>query len=307
MTNNYARFEKWFELILTMLDGHNHTAKDLAGVMGTSVRNLYYVFSALKKLGFSVVHERTHYYIDPRSPFLRRISSTVDVTDDEAAYLHGLLSAASNHEAMAGTLRRKLERFYDLRAYADVQMHQRLLQNTETLEQAIAQKRVVILHNYSSSHSRSVSDRVVEPFFFQGDKTDIRAFELKTKQNKSFKISRVGKVEMLDTPWFNEDQHRQVYTDMFLFSGEERHHIKLRLSFMAHNLMLEEYPHSRSMMTKDSARHWIFETDVVSYAAISRFILGLFNEVEVLDDDGLRKYLRKRIDLMTKAIDSWKE
>ena len=86
---------------------------------------------------------------------------------------------------------------------------------------------------------------------------------------------------------------------MFMFSGEEKHHVKLRFSLLAHRIMLEEYPHSKSLMTQDDSTHWIFEADLVSYIGISRFVLGLFSDIEILEDDGLRQFLRQKISAMS--------
>ncbi len=85
---------------------------------------------------------------------------------------------------------------------------------------------------------------------------------------------------------------------MFMFSGERKFHIKLRFSLLAHRLMLEEYPHSAVLMTGEGDGHWLFEADVVNYVGISRFILGLFDEIEVLENEGLRSFLRSKIERM---------
>ncbi len=298
MTNNRVRFEQWFDLILTMIDGRDHTAKELAEVLGTTLRNLYYVLKRMRNMGFDVVHDRTFYYIAPHSPFLRRIATAIDFTEDEVAFLHGRLLGEDQDSPMAGAIKRKLERFYNLTPQADVHFRQRLYENTSLLEQAMSDRQVVILHDYSSPHSHSVSDRVVEPFLFYDDKADIRAYELKSRQNKTFKVARIGSVEVVDTPWFNEHKHREVFTDMFMFSGEKKIRIKLRLSILAHHLMLEEHPRSAKFMTRDDDEHWFFETDVASYVGISRFILGLFDEIEILENDELRRFLRSKIERM---------
>ena len=47
---------KWLDLIQAMTDGQNHTANELAEVLGTSVRNLYYTLDVLRESGFEVVH-----------------------------------------------------------------------------------------------------------------------------------------------------------------------------------------------------------------------------------------------------------
>lgn len=299
MEHNSARFQKWFELILTMLDGHNHRVMELAEVLGTSRRNFYYVLDALGTMGFHIVHEDKYYYIDPQSPFLQRISQSVNLSEDEAAYLYGLIDSTHSDSASVCLLRRKLERFYNLQNYTNANKLKQITANTALLSEAMTNRRVVILHGYSSPHSHSISDRVVEPYLFIGNKADFRAYEIKSKQNKTFKVARINNVEIVDTPWFNEDRHRQVYTDIFMFSDEERYHIKLRLSLLAYHLMLEEFPQSTSFLSNEDENHWLLDTDVVNYIGISRFILGLFEDVEIIEDDGLRSFLKSKIEKMS--------
>ncbi|MBM6992507.1 MAG: WYL domain-containing protein [Prevotella sp.] len=303
MESSSVRFQKWFDLILAMVDGRQHKVRELASVLGTSVRNFYYVVQVLERIGFRVIHEGHGYYIDPKSPFLKRISQTISMSDDEANYLYGLLSTETEDLMMAGILKRKLSRFYALPRLDDTQMQLQQYANLKEIEYAINHKKVAILHEYSSPHSHTVTDRLVEPFDILGNKADVRAYELKSGQNKTFKMSRVGRVEVVDTPWFNEARHRRVFTDMFMFSGEKYYHVKLRFSLLAHHLMLEEYPHSIGFMRNEDDSHWIFETDVVSYVGLSRFILGLYEDVEILEDDGLRAFVKEKISRMT-AVDS---
>ena len=278
-----------------MTDGQDHTANELATVLGTSTRNLYYTIGVLRKSGFVIVHEGRYYHIDPRSPFFQSIATAVDFTENEAIYLHGLLTAVEQDNAMASMLKRKLERFYHLAQYTDVRIQRHIYNNVTQLERAIRRKRVVILHGYASPHSQSVADRVVEPFTFLGDKNDVRAFELKSGVNKTFKVSRIQSVEVVDTPWFNESKHKDVYTDMFMFAGEEKHHVRLRFDLLARNLMLEEYPHSSVMITPEAQGKWVFEADLVSYIGIGRFVLGLFDHVEVLEGEGLKDFLNEKM------------
>ena len=278
-----------------MIDGRDYTARQLADIAGTTTRNLYYLLHALTGMGFRVIHEGRHYRLDPQSEFFRHMTTAIDLSDDEANYLYGLLENHGNDTAISGMLRRKISRYYHIEPGTGAHDRRRIETNINILEQAIDTRRVVILHDYASGHSRSISDRVVEPFAFQGDRTDIRAFEIKTKLNKTFKIARIQSVELVDTPWFNEARHREAFTDLFMFSGEERHFVRLRLSMLAHRLLLEEYPHSRAAIHPESTDTWIFETEVANYVGIGRFILGQYDEIEVLDDDGLRTYLRNKV------------
>ena len=36
-------------------------------------------------------------------------------------------------------------------------------------------------------------------------------------------------MEILDKEWENTNKHRNAFTDMFMYSGEVRHHVVLRL------------------------------------------------------------------------------
>lgn len=295
MPETTDRFPKQLKVILTLLDGNGHTAQELSEIMGTTRRNTYYFIRQLESCGFNVVHERRLYRIHPLSPVLDAIYPTVSFTNDEALYLYGLLNAVGRQNAMAGLLLRKFERFYDIGRFQKVKYSRKNYINTISLEKAIKHKQLVILHDYASSHSQTVSDRTVEPFCFLGDRADIRAYEISSKKNKTFKISRIGKVEVMDAPWFNEAEHHKVYTDLFLFSGEEQRHVVLRLDLLARNLMLDEYPHSEKMLRADGEGSWIFETDLVRYEGISRFMLGLAGHVEIIESDDLRRFMDKEI------------
>lgn len=148
---------------------------------------------------------------------------------------------------------------------------------------------------YSSPHSKSVSDRVVEPFLLMNNNNDVRCYELSSGMNKTFKVSRMQDVVMLDLEWEHEAAHKQVFTDLFMFSGEDKHHIRLRFDQLSHNLMQEEYPQSVPYMQQEDERHWIFETDVVSFLGIGRFVLGLYDNIQVLENDAFKDYLKKKI------------
>lgn len=294
-------FSKWLDVILAIAGDREQSADQLAAILGTSKRNAYYVLNALKDYGFVMHHVHGLYNIDAHSPFFQEISRSVNFTREQAQYLYNVLNGMDKNDPMAGLMKRKVQKFYHLNEYTgNPQLLSAYHKNFTLLQRAIYRKSIVILHEYSSSHSQTVTDRTVEPFQILGDGTDVRAYEISTGINKTFRVSRIGKVEILKSGWFNEDKHKKVFTDMFLFSGDEWHHVKLRFDMVAHNYMLEEYPHSEPLMKPDGDAHWIFETDLASYQGIGRFILGLYDNIEIIEDDGLRKYLDERIRKMSK-------
>ena len=172
--------------------------------------------------------------------------------------------------------------------------------HTEVLKEAMNRKCMCMLRNYSSPHSKTVSDRIVEPFLFMNNGLDIRCHEIKSHTNKTFKLARIGEVELLDVEWIAEKEHKQVFTDLFMFSGEERHAVTLLLDQLARNLIVEEYPASTTCISPvdDDPRHWLFTTDVPSYLGIGRFVMGLFNHIKVMGDDNFMLYIRNEVESM---------
>ena len=287
------------DLVSTMADD-SHTAAELAEVLGTSKRNLYYVIKQLEKYGFVIHHSHNRYLLDPHSPFFQDIARTVDFTQEQAFYMHSLLVDADNkNNPIAGLLRRKLTRYYHLTEFSPTWKDRLFYNNVQRLQYAISQRYVVILHGYSSGHSQTVKDRVVEPFLFLGERADIRAYELSSGMNKTFKISRIESVEVLNDRWTNESKHRQLFTDMFMFSSEERIPISVRLDLLAYSLMCEEYPHAAELIKPDGKNRWLLTTEVANYVGIGRFVLGLFDHVEIVQGDGLCNYLNERLHTMS--------
>ena len=290
---SHSQYAKQLDLLAMLIDGDSHTADELCQVLGTTRRNLYYYFSFLRDYGFELVRTSGgKYYIGPHSPFFRNIARSVDFTSQEVSYLFSLLAGTVDKSPLQHSVKRKLERFYGLSGFVDDATRRRVTSHAEILNKAIAQRKIVLLKDYSSPHSKTVSTRVVEPFLFLNEQADIRCYELSSHTNKTFKLSRIGSVVITDADWAFADSHKQVYTDIFLFSGDSRHHISLRMGQLSHNLMLEEYPQSERCFTQEDDSHWLFTTDVVSYLGIGRFVLGLFSDIQIIGDEGFKMYVR---------------
>ena len=290
---SHSQYAKQLDLLAMLIDGDSHTADELCQVLGTTRRNLYYYFSFLRDYGFELVRTSGgKYYIGPHSPFFRNIARSVDFTSQEVSYLFSLLAGTGDKSPLQHSVKRKLERFYGLSGFVDDATRRRVTSHAEILNKAIVQRKIVLLKDYSSPHSKTVSTRVVEPFLFLNEQADIRCYELSSHTNKTFKLSRIGSVVITDADWAFADSHKQVYTDIFLFSGDTRHHISLRMGQLSHNLMLEEYPQSERCFTQEDDSHWLFTTDVVSYLGIGRFVLGLFSDIQIIGDEGFKMYVR---------------
>ena len=296
MSNDTEKsFFHWLDVIKAIAGDQSLPAAAVAEILGTGTRNAYYVLKALGEYGFIVNHEHGEYNIDTDSPFFQNIRESVNFNTDQAHYLYRLLLRQDSEDPMVGGILVKFRRYYHLYMRQGDRQSFGPYKNFQLLKKAIEQHKCVILHNYASSNSLSVKDRHVEPFMFLGDEADIRAYEPSSDKNKTYKISRISTVELLDKPWEHADKHKDAFTDMFLYSGEVRHHVRLLFDVSAYNFMQEEYPHARKFLIRHDDTHWFFETDVANYEGIGRFILGLYEHIEVQEDAGLKAYLKEKI------------
>ena len=286
---------KELQLILLMVDGFDYTAEDLCLKIGTTRRQLYNYLRKFREMGFIVINENQCYRLDPCSPFFQTLARSVNFTDVEATFLHRLLDGTDEKNPMVPAIKRKLERFYHLRQFTDTRFKAHNIETLHALMEAIKKQCVVCLKDYSSPHSNTVTDRVVEPYQLLNENLDVRCYELKTQMCKTFKLSRIGSVEIYDTPWIYTERHRRLFTDMFMFSGTEHLTARLLMRQLSHNLMLEEYPISSDCFTPAADGRWLFQAELASYVGIGRFILGLYDDIEILDDEGLKAYIRQKI------------
>lgn len=291
----HDKLQRELDLLLLMTENKNYTAAQLCDRIGITLRNLYYYFDFFRDAGFKLVKSGTFYRIDRHSPFFRKLHESIDFNEQEAVLLRRLVSGADESNPLIESIRHKLDKFYDLRILTDVHVQQRLSHHIDRFYEAIKFKQMVKICRYSSPHSRTVTDRIVEPFAFMNNNMDVRCYEVSSGQNKTFKLARMGDVELIDILWSHEEQHRQIYTDAFMFSGEEQWHVTLLLGQLSANLLREEVPQAAQGLSAYDEQRFRLELDVCSYVGIGRFVLGLYDDIQVLGDAGFIHYLSARV------------
>ena len=295
----HNNLERELSLILLMTENRGYTVTQLCERLDISRRSLYYYLEFLRSYGFIVEKHGACYSLDKASPFFTRLLKKTHFTEDEAITMRRLLDRADDSNLHIRHLKRKIETLYDLDILNRVPLREQDAQNVSTLYEAIKTRKAVILHNYSSAHSDTTANRVVEPFMFMDGNNEIRCYEILTGCNKTFKVSRIESVILLADDWEHEAHHKQMKTDAFMFSGETTMPVDLRLGRLAYNLLKEEHPLAAAAVTPDDdGQHWLLHLDVCSYLGIGRFVLGLYENIEVLGSDGFREYLREKIAVM---------
>lgn len=291
----HDKLERELGLLLLLTENRHHDVETLCQRLSISRRMFYYYLESFRDWGFIVEKSGRCYSIDRESPYLKRLFETINFTEEEALTMLSILNKVGEENALAQRVRYKLNRFYDFHILDNPALRERVAHCVSVLYDAIKRKRVVKIMDYASPHSDTVSDRVVEPFLLLNDNNDVRCYELSSGENKTFKLSRMRDVIMLDLSWSHEARHKQVFTDIFMFSGEERFPVAVRLDRLAYQVFVEEYPRATHAVTPEDSAHYVLRTEVVSYRGIGRFVLGLYDHVEVLGDEGFQAYVRETL------------
>lgn len=290
------KLERLLRLMKLLTSNVNYTVNDLAERLDTSYRSIYRYIETFKEAGF-VVHklEGGVYKLGKESPYFREISQLVHFTDEEAHIVNQLIEGLDDTNMLKQNLRKKLSSVYNCTSMAASVVKGKNAANVNRILEAIEERRQVLLCDYSSSHTGEVRTRCVEPFGFTTNYVQIWCYEPDSGMNKLFKTSRIGSVEVLDKGWKHEADHHEGYIDIFRMTGYEQHRVKLELGMLAHNLILEEYPLSERDIKPLANGRWLLDTKVCNYLGISRFVVGLLDDIRVVDSPEYSNYLKHRM------------
>ena len=290
------KLERMLRLMKLMTGNVNYTVNDLAERLDTSYRSIYRYIETFKDAGFVVQKlDGGVYKLGKESRYFKEISQLVHFTDEEAHIVNQLIEALDDTNSLKQNLRRKLTTVYNCTSMASSIVRGKNASNVNRILDAIENRRQVVLVDYSSSHAGVVRNRLVEPFGFTTNYVQAWCYEPESGMNKLFKVSRIGSVEMLDVEWQYEPEHNQGYIDIFRMTGLEQHRVQLRLGMLAHNLLIEEYPLSERDVRPIDSNSWLLDTNVCNYVGVGRFVMGLMDDIEIVDSPELKAYVTNYI------------
>lgn len=286
------KLERLLRLMKLMTGNVNYTVDDLAERLGTSYRSIYRYIETFKDAGF-VVHklEGGIYKLGKESRYFKDISQLVHFTDEEAHIVNQLIEGLDDTNSLKQNLRKKLSSVYNCTSMASSIVRGKNASNVNHLLEAMEEQRQVVLVDYASSHAGVTRNRVVEPFGFTTNYVQAWCYEPESGMNKLFKIARIGSVEVLNEAWQHTDKHQEGYIDIFRMTGFAEHRVCLKLGMLAHNLLVEEYPLAERDITPTKDGQWMLDTKVCNYIGIGRFVLGLLDDIEIVDSPEFDEYI----------------
>lgn len=293
------KIERVLRLMMMLTSNNRYTIEELGEKLETSPRTIYRYLDTFKEAGFVVSKKGNYFRLDRKSRYFKDISQLVHFTEEEAYILNSAIESLDPTNAIKQNLKAKLASIYDFKMLAECVVKGDNARNVNAIIEAIENRKQIILHNYTSAHSRQVSDRIVEPMSFTTNYIQVWAYEVSSGRNKLFKLSRIGKVEILDKEWEFEQEHKEGLMDLFRINSFEQIPIKLKLGLRAASLLVEEYPLGEKYISPlpDDPSHFILDTWVCGYEGVGRFVLGLLDDIEIIEGDGLKAFLKERMSL----------
>lgn len=289
------KMERLLRLMKLMSGSVNYSIPELGKKLGMSDRTVYRYIDTFKSAGFAVIKLYGDTYKLGKLP-----KNSVDIdrlvyfSEEEAYLVNSMINQLPSSNSLKTNLKVKLAAVYKSTNIAEFTMSKKTSALVEDLGDAINNKSKVILNGYQSAHSLSTRDRFVEPFAFTSNYTDVYAFDLEDKKNKIFKISRIEGITILGESWTEEASHRKQEVDLFRISGDEPKHIKLQMTMRAKNLLVEEFPLAGKYLRQVGPAYEL-ETDVYGFEGVGRFVAGLCNDIEILESQELRDYVKAQL------------
>ena len=286
------KIERLLRLMKMLTANVEYSVDDIAERLDMSRRTIYRYIDTFRDAGFVIKKRGNCIRLDKESPHFKDISQLVHFTEEEAVILRRAIESIDDTNLLKQNLKRKLYSVYDSGTLADTIVKGQNSSNVHSLIEAIENHKQVILHNYQSSHS--VRDRIVEPFAFTTNYVNVWCYDIEDNCCKIFKTARIGSVELSDIEWQHREQHKENFIDIFRMiasSDSELIAVKLKLGRLSYNLLMEEYPLAERYISTLDKDHWLLNTQVANLQGVGRFVIGLMDDIEIIESPELKEYI----------------
>jgi len=285
------KLERLLRLMKLLTANNSLTVDEIADKLSISSRSVYRYIDTFREAGFVIKKMNNCPKLDKSSPYFRDISELIHFTEEEAYILKSAIENIDENNLLKQNLKKKLYTVYNYNILAETIVSGKNGRNVQQLVEAIENKRPVILRNYSSAHGNDIRDRHVEAYAFTTNYVQVWCYCPEENTNKLFKVSRIGSVEVLPENWKHEENHQSGCIDIFRMNSFEMKNIKLKLGLRSANLLIEEFPLATKHLQKLPNNEWLLDTDVCSYDGVGRFVMGLLDDIEIIDSQEFEQHI----------------
>jgi predicted DNA-binding transcriptional regulator YafY len=296
--------ERTIQILLRLLSApYRYTRRDLEDDFGVKKDALEEYFKAFRSSGLELDCDKPYhrYAILPDRQF-KELKYLQPLSDSDKAKIGRALDLITTTKDKL-YLQNKLDSLYDFQQLGLRALRRPALERIERLAKAQQDGIQVVLENYRS-RSNNIRNRIVEPFHVDPEKDTLQAYDIEAQDSRHFRLSRIERVQLSDTPWQFQSSHRVKITDVFRIADNQQVQVHLSLDVFAYNSLTEEFPLTLTYLQAGSAPNtWDFQCAVNhDFKGILNFIMANAEHVEVIFPAQLRERIFEEAEKILKKF-----
>ena len=288
--HNQHKILRVLQLMTLLRKAPPKSIRFLAGVLESTDRTVYRYLDLVKELGFELHKDHNNKFQIVSGDEYQQIS----FSNEEVSLLRDLVLSTGKDSKLKDSLLQKIYLQSELAIQGNHILKANLGRMVEKINYSITEKKRILLKGYHSLNTQKISDRIIEPITLTDNYNSVCGFEVETQLNKYYNLERITEVIQLEEEQQFHQLHQMDEIDVFGFSEKngQKFSVELLVSLRAYILLKEQYPKIENHITKEiNTEKYRVNIDVNNPKPITRFILGLKAEIEILGSDSFLKHL----------------
>jgi predicted DNA-binding transcriptional regulator YafY len=257
----------------------------------------YEYLTKLRSLGFFIDSTIGKYQLISEKSENDWFTKLFHISEEDAYLIGKAIDKLEIDMPRAQHLKQRLLKVFDTGMYADkiTRDNENLVSNK--LIAAIKSEKQVLLRNYHSGNSQTVTDRLVEPFEISDSFNLVWCYDVEKQMNKQFKISRINAIDVSPIAFEHKNKHCSMPTDVFRNTGILDKSIEIQLNVRAYNLLIEEYPMAEQFITELEGNSYLLQCKVAKWEGPCRFVLGLWDDIKLVGSNDFITFVKNKTKL----------
>ena len=288
--HNQHKILRVLQLITLLKKEPAKSIRFLAGVLESTDRTVYRYLDLVKELGFELHKDPNNKFQIVGGDEYQQIS----FSNEEVLLLRDLVMTTGKDNKLRDSLLQKIYLQSELAIQGNHILKANLGKMVEKINSSISENKRIVLKGYHSLNTQKISDRIIEPIRLTDNYNSVCGFEIETQLNKYYNLERITEVIQLEEEQQFHQLHQMDEMDVFGFSEKngQKFSIELIVSLRAYILLKEQYPKIENHITKEiNTEKYRVKIDVNNPKPITRFILGLKEDIEVVGSESFLKHI----------------
>lgn len=288
--HNQHKILRVLQLITLLKKEPAKSIRFLAGVLESTDRTVYRYLDLVKELGFELHKDHNNKFQIVSGDEYQQIS----FSNEEVLLLRDLVMTTGKDNKLRDSLLQKIYLQSELAIQGNQILKANLGKMVEKINSSISENKRILLKGYHSLNTQKISDRIIEPITLTDNYNSVCGFEVESQVNKYYNLERITEVIQLEEEQQFHQFHQMDEMDVFGFSEKngQKFSVELLVSLRAYILLKEQYPKIENHITKEiNSEKYRVKIDVNNPKPITRFLLGLKEDIEVLGSKSFLKHI----------------